>query len=611
MSRYHSYCMNDDQNLIVSRLVGTLQVTGSSSHCKETVLLPGTNMITARISEYLGMVLSNPYPSDQFGLFFDYALSGSRDVQLSDSGISTYTISETAQFNQDSFFTSANAWAELQTAVNVNSQNPNRIRFADQFFGTDWCAKVTAADADLGITPGEIWVSQAAGQSACAAAPTLSTSAPRVLRFIQPGIYPIGVGWTLTYAISVNSNTSFIGPPGTILSFTGNAGMVIDGTAADNGARNIYWENISVFGNASITNALTLKKVIASTFINLKAWNVPGVAVLCQFCVVDTFIRPKVSGNEHEGTIHPAEGITFDWISNASNASNDNLLISPVVEGLKTAPGIGIHVAHAGEIKAMGGTSEGNLIGIQVDASLAGFNANSFSNMDLEANTKNDIVDNGTSTEFQLIQSDGTATIGAFAADTRLLNGFYNQIIITAGAKGVHVQGLAYNSQNTGGLTNNGTGTTKLRVYNMQTGVYDPEVLGTFASLSTSGQITSTLTAGAPPFSVASTTPVANLTASNHPKVQSCGTSAACSPSILTGAQIAQGSVALFSGTPSTATVTGILPAFTSSNSYNCILTNGTTASNGVKVTYVSGSSFTITGPNSVTDVINYICVGN
>lgn len=100
-----------------------------------------------------------------------------------------------------------------------------------------------------------------------------------------------------------------------------------------------------------------------------------------------------------------------------------------------------------------------------------------------------------------------------------------------------------------------------------------------------------------------------------------CGTVAACSPANNsgTGAQggiprTVYGSVALGSASPSVATVTGIAPAFTSSTSYFCTATpQGSTAAiaaGGVAVSNVDGTSFTLTGPNTVTTAINYVCVG-
>ena len=100
-----------------------------------------------------------------------------------------------------------------------------------------------------------------------------------------------------------------------------------------------------------------------------------------------------------------------------------------------------------------------------------------------------------------------------------------------------------------------------------------------------------------------------------------CGTVAACSPTFTSGVgatagivRTVYGTVALGSASPSVATVTGIVPNFTSATSFVCAATpvgaDATIAGNGVAVTNVDGTSITVTGPNSVTTVINYICVG-
>lgn len=90
----------------------------------------------------------------------------------------------------------------------------------------------------------------------------------------------------------------------------------------------------------------------------------------------------------------------------------------------------------------------------------------------------------------------------------------------------------------------------------------------------------------------------------------SCGTTTTCANTANGSNRIIFGSVALSSGTPSTATVASITP-FTSSSSYFCVVTNTTSQANPLKVANVSSSSFTITGPNTVTDTVNYQCIGN
>jgi hypothetical protein len=96
------------------------------------------------------------------------------------------------------------------------------------------------------------------------------------------------------------------------------------------------------------------------------------------------------------------------------------------------------------------------------------------------------------------------------------------------------------------------------------------------------------------------------------PIIQDCGSTTTCANTQATNGMIVKGHVALSSGTPSTATVTGISPAFTSASTYVCTVSAESAATGALlSVANVSGSSFTITGPATVTTTINYICAGN
>jgi hypothetical protein len=90
-----------------------------------------------------------------------------------------------------------------------------------------------------------------------------------------------------------------------------------------------------------------------------------------------------------------------------------------------------------------------------------------------------------------------------------------------------------------------------------------------------------------------------------------CGNAAAASCAIKATPRTIIGSAPLSSGTPSTVTIAGISPAFTSSSSYKCSLSDESDATrNPLKITYSSGSSFTITVPDRITDMIGYVCSG-
>ena len=110
------------------------------------------------------------------------------------------------------------------------------------------------------------------------------------------------------------------------------------------------------------------------------------------------------------------------------------------------------------------------------------------------------------------------------------------------------------------------------------------------------------------------TFPPANITVSGAASYY-CGTSTSCSGTSEVGDWEFNGSVALSSASPSQATITSFSPAFTSTSTYNCTATpEGATAAiaaGGVAVSKVSGSSITLTGPNTVTTVIDYRCKGH
>lgn len=103
-----------------------------------------------------------------------------------------------------------------------------------------------------------------------------------------------------------------------------------------------------------------------------------------------------------------------------------------------------------------------------------------------------------------------------------------------------------------------------------------------------------------------------NTTGYTHSAAQYCGTTSACGHTAQVTAQIVYGSAPLVTGTPSTVTISGISPAFTSTSSYNCTVTAQSGAATAlISVANASSSSFTITGPTGVTTVINYVCVGS
>ncbi len=191
---------------------------GTGTPC--TPVVP-TSPVTLCTDSGCTVAAANPFLADANGNFGFWALPGSYKVSITATGVTGQLLSVTlpcvagtscVASNANTAFTGNNTTSGTWTNSGVWTWNTNpivpnagiasagpdllvakklsTIRFADQFAGADWCAKVNAADADLGATPGEIWLNQNAGQSACAASPTLSSN--HTLKFIQQGTWTIG-----------------------------------------------------------------------------------------------------------------------------------------------------------------------------------------------------------------------------------------------------------------------------------------------------------------------------------------------------------------------------------------------------------------------------------
>ena len=102
-------------------------------------------------------------------------------------------------------------------------------------------------------------------------------------------------------------------------------------------------------------------------------------------------------------------------------------------------------------------------------------------------------------------------------------------------------------------------------------------------------------------------------TAGGVASAASCGTTTTCSAAAaVANVQERWGTVALSSASPSVATVTTL--TFTSNTSYVCTATpEGTSAAiaaGGVAVSRTNGTTVVFTGPNTVSTVIHYRCIG-
>ena len=117
--------------------------------------------------------------------------------------------------------------------------------------------------------------------------------------------------------------------------------------------------------------------------------------------------------------------------------------------------------------------------------------------------------------------------------------------------------------------------------------------------ITTNSQLTSTLVTGTAPLVIASTTPVANLTLSNHPEVYESG-------ALHTADKIYTNSQALTAGTATHTFANSF--TFASSSSYGCSCTDQT-AANACQALPASASSVTVVGTGS--DILWLQCIGH
>lgn len=241
-----------------------------------------------------------------------------------------------------------NTWTGTNSFKSINS-----VRYADQFPGADWGAKVNAADADLGSTAGEIWVNQNAGLSN---ATPVVISANHILRFAQGGTYNTSAGITLnTYSSMIGG-----GVQATRINYTGT-GVAIDATGG-NTIRHIFL-NLG----ASTTDGFKLR----GSEVTLNDYWVQGGGNLTKLVHVAAY-----DGTTLSGTIRVMNGKAYDYTGTAlyvdhvtdvtlNNLSNYAAAANTTATGMIVDTGVsGLYVSNVGvNSNALGGLLVKNATG--------------------------------------------------------------------------------------------------------------------------------------------------------------------------------------------------------------------------------------------------------
>lgn len=238
---------------------------------------------------------------------------------------------------------------------------------------------------------------------------------------------------------------------------------------------NMYFYGDTVAATPNATDGVLLKFVNRSLFTSMYAWGVSNCGIETQGAVTDTLVTPRVSSTDafFIGILgshpQPTNGICLGGLSSAVGGPEDTTsgsLINPAAESVSNT---GILLSSADQETIQGGTSEGNLRGIQINTTASGVNpgtsnkSNIVLSMDIEGNTLNtagvDIQDNGGLNSFiNILSASGCSSCAAVslsgtAGGDYVLNGNYLTGFAGGGFNGVSLPGFNATSATGGSAT--------------------------------------------------------------------------------------------------------------------------------------------------------------
>ncbi|CAB4127575.1 hypothetical protein UFOVP92_43 [uncultured Caudovirales phage] len=277
---------------------------------------------------------------------------------------------------------------------------------------------------------------------------------------IPGGNYTLNQNWVIAHSgIRVHAEGKVV------LSFT-NAGNCV---SVDGGASGLYIfdvhfgspENpIWINGNASATTALFWRSAHHGSAA-IKAWNCT-IGHRTQFAVCNNFWVTVSNSEAVSNVLVPTTGISCERRGVGEDTA-DNTWFTPVIEGVKTSTGQGIYLGYTNRNKFIGGTSEGNIIGVFAASTAIG---DYIEGLYCEVNTGAAHFDISgtliTLADCQSMTSAPTPTewikFRTGATDCRVIGGNHPSITIDAGAVRTQVIGNAHSAGTT--VVDSGTNTT-------------------------------------------------------------------------------------------------------------------------------------------------------
>ncbi len=321
--------------------------------------------------------------------------------------------------------------------------------------GTNAGDKIKAAIAALPSTGGIVDARGLTGAQTCNVNPFAGITTPVTL-LLGDVVLSSSVQWKIT-----TNNQNIIGSSyeRTFLTYSGGSladFLLFDGTLVTNNIQFVL-KDLTVSGNASVTNAVTFLKAARFTVENVQAENCTGSGFMSKFCVLGVYRNPSVSANLNGGfSTVPSVGMTFDDDGTAPNQSSANTIINALMEGITTGVGIGIREIGSQFNVYLGGSAEGCVTGLDIGPVGT---YHKYYGLELEANSTRDIICRGFGNEFlNTFAASVQANAVQFTSvsyQNRISGGRYYSVTVDASASLTQLDSpyLA------GALTDNGTNT--------------------------------------------------------------------------------------------------------------------------------------------------------
>lgn len=346
---------------VITNLAGsTTPVQASFPLATVTVYTAGTLTLAPIYSDSIGTVKANPFTASSTGYWFLYGPPGGcYNIKFSGGGItSPYTITNTCISGSTS------------TGIDL--------------------ASLATGGTGISTSPFTGWVPSTWTGSAY----TLRGDCPNGADHACYYSYPTSLGLLV-------DGLSLVGSGKAILVHTGS-GPAIDLTNSSiNAIKRVRIENVYIKGNASTTYGIFARYVSHSIFRNIRVLGAATDAFHFEGCIILHLDDLEFSINTPDTVLAPVNGLTLASFGGVT--CNSIVVTNPVFEGVT---GAGLNFTGTNDCTLVGGTSEGNGVGIFMGSGAVN---NNLIGQWSEANTVGLDIDGGQN-RFIGIQSVGSST---------------------------------------------------------------------------------------------------------------------------------------------------------------------------------------------------------